>query len=241
MKPDLNLLKKEFFSFFFPNRCPVCDGLLHPHEQLCPECGEAVLAEHEDYCHRCGKFACICKHRLPVYDAAAVCSAYPGDGTSRAVLGLKTSRNTNFAFFSAEILSQRLQYQETYGIAGCVMPVPMHPSKQHTRGYNQASLIGKEIARLMQLPFREDVLYKTKSREQHTLNAAERAENVSCFGIRDVALNGMRIILCDDILTTGSTMNRCAELLKQQGASAVIAAAAASTAAPEHTRTEETP
>ena len=111
------------------------------------------------------------------------------------------------------------------------MPVPVHPSRLRQRGYNQAALIGKEIARLMDLPYREDVLCKGRSKvEQHRLSAEERARNVDSFFIRECSLDGMHILLCDDVLTTGNTMHRCAALLKERGAAAVIAAAAASTA-----------
>ena len=175
----------------------------------------------------------MCQYQKFFYDKAVVACYYDKE-TSPAVLALKKSRNTNFAYFSARILAERLRHGTYYEAekTDYVIPVPMHISKQKQRGYNQAGLIAKELAFLLNLPYREDILYKNKSgREQHTLTSAqERAKNVESFGIYDIALEGRRILLCDDVLTTGSTMNRCAELLKSKGASAVTAVSASSTA-----------
>ncbi len=221
----------SLLNFFYPNRCPACGCLISAHELVCADCEDTLLLEQDAYCHDCGKVACICKRGTNSYDKAVICSAYR-DHTVPAIVRLKKSENTNFAVYAAQILASRLEYGVSYyKKIDCVMPVPMHKSKQRMRGYNQASLIGKEIARLMDIPFREDVLTKDRSgAEQHTMkSAAERAGNVSGFGICECSLAGMRILLCDDVLTTGSTMSRCASLLKEKGASAVIAAAAATT------------
>ncbi len=219
---------RSLLNFFYPNRCPACSTIIGAHELVCETCGETLLLEQDGYCHRCGKVECRCKHTIPAYDRAVVCSAYR-DGAVSAVIQLKTSSNTNFAHYAAQILASRLQFGEPYyGRIDCVMAVPMHRSKQRMRGYNQAALIGRETARLLDIPYREDVLTKQRSSvEQHKLSAEERARNVGSFGVRTCDLHGMRILLCDDVLTTGSTMNRCAELLKECGAAAVIAAAAA--------------
>lgn len=187
-----------------------------------------LLLEQDGYCHDCGKIICRCSYFPHAYDRAVVCSAYK-EGTVPAVIALKKSVNTNFAVYAAQILAKRLELGAAYyKKIDCIMPVPMHRSKQRLRGYNQAALIGREIAHLMELPYREDVLLKGRSKlEQHRLSAQERAKNVESFSIRECSLSGMRILLCDDVLTTGNTMHRCAELLKERGASAVIAAAAA--------------
>ncbi|MDE5791984.1 MAG: ComF family protein, partial [Oscillospiraceae bacterium] len=98
-------------------------------------------------------------------------------------------------------------------------------------GYNQASLIAKEIANLLDLPCREDILYKNKSVAQHQLNAKQRAENINHFHVRNILIQNKHVLLCDDVLTTGNTLNYCAELLKQVGASRVTIASASTTIA----------
>ncbi len=231
---------KSLLNFFYPNRCPSCGSFLHAAQYLCNTCEEALLLHQDAYCHFCGKTICFCKYKTLSYDRAVVCSAY-ADGAVKAVIHLKTSTNTNFAYYAAGILAARLRDNPTYQRVDCIMPVPMHPSKIRQRGYNQAALIARELARLMELPYRDDVLFKRKGRtEQHTLHARERTANVDSFGIHECTLTGLRIVLCDDVLTTGSTMSRCAALLKQQGAAAVIAAAAATTLSKHQNQQEET-
>lgn len=229
----LTILRNSLLNLILPNRCPGCDTFLHPGELLCPACEEQILIPHDDYCHTCGKLRCHCKSHPPVYDMALVCARYTGDPedpTVRAIWELKNSLNTNFAEFAGRILAERIRYSLDYGSYDCVTAVPMHRTKQRMRGYNQAALIGRALAGALSVPYRDDLLFKQKSKKaQHHLNAAERAANVSSFGVRDVSLDGMRILLCDDVLTTGSTMNRCAALLKSRGACFVTAAAAAST------------
>lgn len=227
----MHQMTRKLLNFFYPNTCPKCSAFLLPEELLCDSCAEKILLEQDAYCHHCGKVNCACQHKTFAYDKAVVACRYDSE-TAPAVIRLKMSKNTNFAYFSARILAERLKHGTYYQLEtiSCVMPVPMHISKQRKRGYNQAALIAKELAALLHLPYREDVLFKERSEiAQHTLSAEARMQNVSSFGIHDISLEQQCILLCDDVLTTGSTMNRCAELLKSKQASTVIAAAASST------------
>lgn len=234
----MNRLIHQLSNLLWPNRCPGCNGFIEAEELVCERCGERMILEHDAVCHVCGKAACLCGRKSFAYDRAVAACRY-ADETIPAVLAMKVSQNTNFSRFAARILAERLQYSLIYGRLDCVMPVPMHPYNQRRRGYNQAALIAKEVARLMKLPYREEVLYKDRNETaQHELRAAERRKNVSSFGIHDTPLNGMRILLCDDVLTTGSTLNRCAELLRQNGAAAVVIAAAAATIPKETQKSE---
>lgn len=219
---------KSLLNLLYPNRCPVCGTFIGAQVLLCDTCADSVVLAQDAYCHSCGKTTCLCSRSEFAYDAAVVCAVY--QNVTPAIIALKQSANTNFAFYAAQILAERLR-TDNYPRPDCVMPVPMHRSKQLRRGYNQAALIGRKLAELLALPYREDVLTKERTAtEQHTLSAAERANNTDSFGIQDCDLQGQRILLCDDVLTTGNTMHRCAALLKERGAAAVIAAAAASTA-----------
>lgn len=218
---------QSLLDFFYPNRCPACDCIITAHELLCRECSEKIPLSGEQYCRSCGKPDCMCKQTILFYDGAVVCSAYT-EGTVAAILQLKQSQNTNFAIFAARCLAKTLQEERLK--LDCVIPVPMHRSKKRMRGYNQAALIAEEIARILELPVYEDILIKHRSEvSQHELGAAERSEHLDTFGITSQRLDGMRILLCDDVLTTGNTLNRCAALLKGNGAASVYAAAAATT------------
>lgn len=224
-------LMNIFLNLLYPNTCPRCQEFLPASQMVCDSCAEKMLLEQDAYCHQCGKINCLCYKRSFAYDKAVVACHYD-EITAPAVLELKLSRNTNFAYFSARILAERLQHGSYYQLnqIHCVMPVPMTHAKQRRRGYNQAALIAKELANLLHLPYRENVLQKNKSSvEQHTLTSKERAKNAENFSIQPVSLENTGVLLCDDVLTTGNTLHYCADLLKQQKAAYVIAAAAAST------------
>ena len=97
----------------------------------------------------------------------------------------------------------------------------MHKHKKSVRGYNQSELIAKEIAKQMELKFEKDVLVKQRNTEvQSTLTKAQRKQNVKgAFLITDITkIIGRKIILVDDIYTTGSTVNECSRILKLAGA-----------------------
>ncbi len=229
----LTTLQASLIDLLLPNRCPGCDAFLAAGELLCTACEDAIRLPAETFCPVCGMPSCRCRQSLPVYDQALVCTRYLHDREApavRAIWALKNSRNTNFARYSAKILAERIRQDEDSGTYDCVTAVPMHRAKQRMRGYNQAALIAKALAQELNIPYRGKLLYKTRSQHaQHTLRASERAENTTSFHAYDVPLDGMRILLCDDVLTTGATMNRCASLLKANGAAHVTAAAAAVT------------
>lgn len=229
----LKTLQASLLNLLLPNRCPGCDAFLHSDELLCPACEEKILLPHDDYCHVCGMLRCKCGTHPPDYDMAVICARYtgePDDPAVRAIWELKNSLNTNFAAFAGNMIAQRIRHCPDYGVFDCVTAVPMHRAKLRKRGYNQAELIGRRIAAELTVPYRNDLLRKERSdMAQHSLNASARAANVASFAARDVSLDGMRILLCDDVLTTGATMNRCALLLRSCGASFVTAAAAAAT------------
>ncbi len=111
--------------------------------------------------------------------------------------------------------------------ADMVIPVPLHSSRRRERGYNQAELLARVFAGLMRLPIRTNVLVRVRATEAQThLSATERRRNVSgAFALtsRAVAteIRERRILLLDDVTTTGSTLDAAAEPLRASGAASV--------------------
>ena len=111
-----------------------------------------------------------------------------------------------------------------------IIPVPMYKIKKQKRGYNQTELITKNIAKNLKIQEDSKVLLKIKNtRTQSKLNEKQRYENIkNVFYIKDnEKIKNKNIILFDDIITTGATINECAKILKQNGASKVIVLAIA--------------
>jgi len=109
---------------------------------------------------------------------------------------------------------------------------PIGKSAYKDKGFNHASVLGKCVAENLNLPFDDRILYKKKNVSvQHTLSYDERIKNASkSFSFNSKKdVKGMKILLCDDIITTGSTLNACAKLLKDNGAELVVCAVACNT------------
>jgi ComF family protein len=99
----------------------------------------------------------------------------------------------------------------------CIVPIPLHPKKQHQRGYNQSSFIAKGIAEILHIPVHENLVYRnTETASQTRKTKFERWENVeNIFSLKNTTLSNQHILLIDDVVTTGATLESCViELLK---------------------------
>jgi ComF family protein len=110
-----------------------------------------------------------------------------------------------------------------------IVPVPLHPARQRERGFNQASLLAELLARQSSIPLKPLLERIRYTNTQTALDRSERMENLhNAFRLRkNVDVRGLRVLLVDDVLTTGSTMNECARVLKRAGALSVYGATAA--------------
>jgi ComF family protein len=125
----------------------------------------------------------------------------------------------------------RLAVAGVVGEAFTVVPVPMHASKRRERGYNQSELLGAALAGAMGLTCRADVLVKLrKTPSQAALGEAERLGNVAgSIGFNPKAsLRSSKILLIDDVVTTGATLRECAHIIRGQGVQEILACAIAS-------------
>ena len=208
-------------DLLYPNRCPCCNCSISWREYLCEACRQEVTAEPADaFCPLCGKLPrdCFCGTGLS-YDRAAILTEYTGAARA-GVLSMKSAASLHFGRFCGNVLGQRIAEDAVLSGYDSVVPVPMQLRKQRKRCCNPAAVFAREIAAVTRIPYRQDILHDNGTgKTQHTLSAAERHKNVEQFSAAPVSLEGMRVLLCDDVLTTGSTMNRCAALLKAQGRS----------------------
>lgn len=217
-------------DLIYPNCCPCCGDFIVWNEFLCSECAGKVRIDTDSLCRKCGKAKedCMCTGKL-MYDEAAAISYYEAESKT-GLLAMKASNSRNFGYYAGMEIGRWIKEQSEWMNCDGIVSVPMSRKKKLLRGYNQADIIAKGISESTGIPLIKDCIIKKHSRhEQHTLSAKERAENVYSFIPAGRDLEGMRLIICDDIITTGSTMNRCAEILKDCGAEKVYAAAAAVT------------
>lgn len=217
-------LKLFLLDLFFPNRCPFCDKFIPWDKFACDRCIDALETTGDELCKICGKSPCQCEKGKMIYDSCFAACYY--EGTARkGIISLKSNMGVNAATLFADIVYKRISEN---GVSyDMIIPVPMSKKKQLSRGYNQAEIFAEALGERLNLPVEKSALIKADSEiEQHTLNSEERAENVKRqFSANSkVYLKNKNIILCDDVMTTGSTINFCTGLLKTMGAKSVTVA-----------------
>lgn len=228
IRTRIESIKLFALDILFPNRCPFCGKFIEWNRLCCKECNETLTLANDAVCHKCGQDKCRCDKESCVFDS--IYASYFFDEAEKAVYGLKLRGELNFAELAAEDFVKRAG-EDNIRKSDIIVPVPMGRRKRRKRGHNQAELFGKSIGKRLDIRVRNDILFKYDTAdEQHYHTAEERAGRVKdIFRKGEADLSGMSVILCDDVMTTGSTLNRCAELLKEMGAETVTAVVCAVT------------
>lgn len=222
---------KFLIDLVYPNRCSVCGRLIHWDKLVCEDCEKDLPFNRSDLCEICGKDRCI-DHSTLHYDGIVTLMRYEGSG-KEAILKLKNDKQLGFAEYSAQKLAKIIASKSWFSDIDIITAVPMHITKIRTRGYNQAQKIAHYLAKDLHLQENYKLICRTSdTAEQHSLKAKERKEfanRVFYPSTKHIDVKGKNILLCDDIYTTGSTLNSCAKILKEQGAQKVYCAAIATT------------
>lgn len=226
-------------SLIFPAVCAICDEPVGRDEYLCGTCEASAPRLTPPFCAKCSEafpgaisetFVCAnCGHRELHFESAV--AAYRSRGVVRKVLhDFKYNRQRYLRHVLARWLCDALEDPRLAGRHfDIVVPVPLHSARQRERGFNQAALLAELLARESGWPT-HDALERTRyTTTQTAYDRAERMRNLDgAFRLRERAdVQGLRVLLIDDVLTTGSTLSECARVLKAGGAVSVHAATAA--------------
>lgn len=215
----------------FPKRCDMCGEVICFDEHLCEDC-EALPYIEAPICLKCGcsKNDCICKkHKREVEYKAVVAPFYYEGSLPRGILNMKMNEMPGLANAQGKAIAQTVKkYYELIDF-DFVTFVPMMKSDITNRGFNQAELLAKVVSEECCIPIK-DVLYKKrKTKMQKRQNAKERFANM--YNAFDVKENedvcGAKILLIDDVKTTGATFTSASLILKAYGADSVYCAAVA--------------
>jgi len=158
------------------------------------------------------------------FDLARSFGAY-SPRMSRAILLLKYGNVAPLGLWFARRLADLIAREPTAFAADVVIPVPLDRARLHERGYNQAELIAKPLARLLRIPFCSYLLVRTRPRpNQLRLTRRERWETVrGAYATHKTAqVDNLRVLLLDDVFTTGATLDACSRALKGAGAARVV-------------------
>ncbi len=222
-------LKAFILDIFLPNRCPFCGKIIMWDRYVCEDCSSAVTGANDIICRRCGQSVCVCGENIR-YDRVFASFLYKEKPVKDAIYRLKVDGDTGIAVYAADDIAAHME-KENIPEPDIIIPVPMGKKKRRKRGFNQAELFAKCIGKRLDVPVDNDILYKYDTDdEQHNYGMNIRKERVKgLFGAEKIDLSGVSVMLCDDVMTTGSTLNECAGLLKELGAESVTAAVCAVT------------
>ena len=233
-----NLLYDAALALVYPQACAVCGASVESRFDgvVCANCWEEtrIFTGDETLCWKCGalspgSIADDKKEQVRCrrcddegFTAARACGIYAG-ALRASVLALK--REPHIAGRLLRLLADRCE-EGPLNRATLILPVPLHPERERTRGFNQAALIARELSRLMGLPVDEESLVRTAHTERHRsgMDARARRESVAnAFSVRHPRLiEGERVLLLDDVFTTGATVSACAAALTAEGAKDVF-------------------
>ena len=225
-------------SIFFPAPCWICDDPL-TSASLIPIC-DLCLGEMQRIeglqCEGCGrpfaspvvseaieKLCFVCRRGSYHFERARSYGFY-NDALSGAILLLKYESLTRLGAWFADRLVPIVRREYRSMDFDAVVPVPLHPSRQRERGYNQAELIARPLAKRLGIKMATYLLVRTRPRPPKSiLTLKERWESVrGAYETRTGAkVDKLRILLVDDVFTTGATLDACAKALREAGAASV--------------------
>jgi len=232
--PNTSLLEAAL-SFVFPPVCQLCNEhrATAADGYVCRDCFRRVRFVREPFCERCGLpfegslttlFECTNCRDLELHFTSARSAVLAKDPVLDAIHHYKYNRAMWFEPFLADLLIRATREEVRREDWDLIVPVPLHPTKRREREFNQAERLARRLSRTLKIPCNASLLRRTQpTRTQTLLSRAERAANVrNAFAPASRAkLNGERIVLIDDVFTTGATTNACAEVLKGIGAGQV--------------------
>ncbi len=212
-------------DWLFPPRCAGCGDL---GIVWCAKCQAGVSLIAQPLCEHCGlpmhqsaRCAACANHRY-VFTSSRSWGVYAGE-LRQAILSLKHRSNAGLGAVFAKFLVQMFQTQD-WNI-DLLIPIPLGPQRLRQRGYNQIDLLARPFAELAGLRYADSVLIRRhETLPQFELNAAQRWENLHGSFVADPApLAGLSVLVIDDIMTTGATLDSAAQALREAGAKKVYA------------------
>ncbi len=214
----------------FPPRCTLCDRVIAPGGHLCRVCRDTAPFVLPPVCDSCGRGEemCIC-HRRRRHFARCVSPFYFKGVVHTGIGRLKNQGyHPQVIGFAAEIAEVIRREYGGIGFHG-VTAVPLHRKELRRRGFNPAQLLAKELAQRLEVPYLPLLEKRYITRPQKSLSARQRSGNLlGAFDVTEpTALPGRTVLLVDDVITTGATLDECAKMMKIYGAEEVFAVTAA--------------
>ncbi len=215
----------------FPRRCPFCDGYATFGQLLCEECREKEkeLLIKEPWCMKCGKpireeteeYCLACRTRKHLFTRGR--SLYEYRGFAPSIYRFKYEDRREYAEYYGKQIARFLGPEIRSWKPDVLIPVPLHERKLRDRGFNQAKLLACSMGKALKIPVSAEALMRVADTlPQKYLDPAERHKNLqNAFKIGISSVKSKKAVLVDDVYTTGSTIDACADILLTYGAADV--------------------
>lgn len=236
MQDVLPKLKEALLDILFPPLCLLCRAPLAgiaKADALCAACAASIPLRSAFHC-------AICDARLPAAEKTChpdalyllgATASYRDDRVKHLIWQLKYQKRTAAARALGALISTYVAPLASEFQDAVLVPIPLHPNRLRERGFNQSELIAQEVSRRAKLELHTDLFVRTRDTtpQAECRERADRTKNIAkCFAIRPgAALPQNRIVLVDDVSTSGATLAEAARVLKNAGAQNMIALVAA--------------
>lgn len=218
-------LCKMVLQLLFPLRCPVCDGILkQPEEGVCLTCLKKLKLVTPPWCMKCGKKLMVqaeycgdCRRTKRAFKQGR--ALYEYGSVSLSIYRFKYGNRREYAEVYGEQMAEYLGDFIRRVEPDALIPIPLHRSRKRARGYNQAELLAKAVGRRMGIPVCTDLLVRNKSTSPLKYENPEQRQNnlKKAFIIKQNDVKLKKVIIVDDVYTTGSTMDAASEVLAVAG------------------------
>jgi len=209
---------KDLFLLFYPKLCANCEHQLTINENiLCTFCRHDLpLINYTNYSDN--KIIKSFYGRVDIQKANSLLFFRKAGITKKLIHELKYKGNEEVGSFFGNWLGEILKENKEFSMIDCIIPVPLHPKKRRQRGYNQVTKFGESLSSYLKKPFIESILLRTSTAKTQTFKARfERFNNIDTkFQLKNTtALTNKHILLIDDVITTGATLESCAKELQK--------------------------
>jgi len=208
----------DFISLIYPHLCLACGKTLYKHESsICTVCCYE-LPRTRYHLENDNPISRLFWGKVSIENATSFLLFRKGERVQRLIHQLKYRGKTEIGETLGSFFGQELEQASWFNRVDEIIPVPLHPSKKRKRGYNQSDFIAKGLADQSGKPWVQNVLYRKSANETQTKkNLYQRWQNVhSIFEVQTPAtIRDKHLLLIDDVVTTGSTLEACAHAILQ--------------------------
>jgi Predicted amidophosphoribosyltransferases len=212
------LLFQNLLSMFYPRLCPACKQNLFQYEKvICSHC-LTHLPETNYHLEKDNPLNAIFRGRIELRQVAALLFYQKGNMVQNLLHQLKYKGKQEVGIVLGQYYGNKLIQQIDFADIDMIIPIPLHPKKQKQRGYNQSECLAKGLSESMKIPYYTDILKRELFTQTQTKkDRFNRWKNVKdVFVVEDYEnISGKKIMLCDDVLTTGATIEAAAQTLIQ--------------------------